>query len=180
MNVLDWVILAILLLSVLLAVAQGFFFEVISLAGTVIGYLMAAWSYGRLAPWFLPYVKSPAIADLAGFLTIFLAVVLLAGATARIVRWAIREVGLRWVDRFLGGAFGLVRGLIVVTVGVLALTAFAPESRELSESSLAKYLLVSGRGASWLAPSVVREKFREGVARLRQAAIQQGSQKPEN
>jgi len=180
MNVLDWVILAILLLSVLLAVAQGFFFEVISLAGTVLGYLAAAWAYGRLAPWFLPYVKSPAIADLAGFLTIFLAVVLLAGATARIVRWAVREVGLRWVDRFLGGAFGLVRGLIVVTVGVLALTAFAPESRELSESSLAKYLLVSGRGASWLAPSAVREKFREGVARLRPAATQQGSQKPEN
>ncbi len=179
MNALDWVILVIVLLSVLLAVAQGFFFEVISLAGTVLGYLVAAWAYGRLAPWFLPYVKSPAIADLAGFLTIFLAVVLLAGATARIVRWAVREVGLRWVDRFLGGVFGLVRGLIVVTVGVLALTAFAPESRELSESSLAKYLLVSGRGASWLAPSLVREKFRDGVARLRQVAAQQGSQKPE-
>ena len=106
MNVLDWVVLAIVLLSALLAVAQGFFFEVISLAGTVVGYLLAAWEYGRLAPWFLPYVKSPAIADLAAFLTIFLAVVLLAGATARIVRWAIREVGLRWVDRFLGGREG--------------------------------------------------------------------------
>ncbi len=88
-------------------------------------------------------------------------------------------MGLRWVDRFLGGVFGLVRGLIVVTVGVLALTAFAPESRVLSESYLAKYLLVSGRGASWLAPSVVREKFREGVAQLRQAGTNQGSQKPE-
>ena len=180
MNVLDWVVLAIVLLSVLLAVAQGFFFEVISLAGTVVGYLLAAWEYGRLAPWFLPYVKSPAIADLAGFLTIFLAVVLLAGATARIVRWAIREVGLRWVDRFLGGVFGLVRGLIVVTVGVLALTAFAPESRELSESSLAKYLLVPGRGVSWLAPAVMRQKFREGVARLRQGAAQTGPEKPAN
>ncbi|HEV2990260.1 MAG TPA: CvpA family protein [Candidatus Angelobacter sp.] len=170
MNVLDWVVIAIVLLSVLLAIAQGFFFEVISLAGTVVGYLFAAWGYGRLAPWFLPYVKSPAIADLAAFLSIFVAVVLLAGATARIVRWIIREVGLRWVDRFLGGAFGLVRGLIVVTVGVLALTAFAPESRELSESFLAKYLLVPGRGVSWLAPSVMRQKFREGVARLRQGA----------
>lgn len=170
MNVLDWVVIAIVLLSVLLAIAQGFFFEVISLAGTVVGYLVAAWGYGRLAPWFLPYVKSPAIADLAAFLSIFVAVVLLAGATARIVRWIIREVGLRWVDRFLGGAFGLVRGLIVVTVGVLALTAFAPESRELSESFLAKYLLVPGRGVSWLAPSVMRQKFREGVARLRQGA----------
>jgi len=179
MNLLDWVILAVVLISVLLAVAQGFFFEVISLAGTVLGYLLAAWGYGRIAPWFLPYVKSPAIADLAAFLTIFIAVVLLAGATARIIRWIVREVGLRWVDRFLGGAFGLVRGLIVVTVGVLALTAFAPESRELSESSLAKYLLVPGRGASWLAPSVVRQKFREGVARLRQGAAQTGSQKPE-
>lgn len=180
MNVLDWVVLAIVLISVLLAVAQGFFFEVISLAGTVLGYLLAAWGYGRLAPWFLPYVKTPAIADLAAFLTIFLAIVLLAGATARIVRWAIREVGLRWVDRFLGGAFGLVRGLIVVTVGVLALTAFAPESRELSESTLAKYLLAPGRGVSWLAPSVVREKFREGAARLRQGAAQMGPEKPKN
>ncbi|HEV3040282.1 MAG TPA: CvpA family protein [Candidatus Angelobacter sp.] len=180
MNVLDWVVLAIVLLSVLLAVAQGFFFEVISLVGTVVGYVLAAWGYGRLAPWFLPYVKSPAIADLAAFLSIFVAVVLLAGATARIVRWAIREVGLRWVDRFLGGVFGLVRGLIVVTVGVLALTAFAPESRELSESSLAKYLLVPGRGVSWLAPSVMRQKFREGVARLRQGTAQMGSGKPEN
>ena len=180
MNLLDWVILAVVLISVLLAVAQGFFFEVISLAGTVVGYLLAAWGYGRLAPWFLPYVKSPAIADLAAFLTIFLAVVLLAGATARIVRWAIRGAGLRWVDRFLGGAFGLVRGLIVVTVGVLALTAFAPESRELSESSLAKTLLVPGRGVSWLAPAVMRQKFREGVARLRQGAAQTGPEKPAN
>jgi membrane protein required for colicin V production len=179
MNALDWVIIAVMLISVLLAAAQGFFFEIFSLAGTVIGYLLAAWNYGRLAPWFLPYVKSPAIADLAGFLTIFFAVVLLAGAVARIARWAIREVGLRWVDRFLGGAFGLVRGLVITTVGVLAFTAFAPESRELAGSRLAGFLLVSGRGASWLAPSVVREKFREGVVRLRQGASQQDPQKPE-
>ena len=67
MNALDWVIVLIMFLSVVLAATQGFFFEVISLAGAILGYLLAAWNYGRIAPWFLQYVKQQAIADLAGF-----------------------------------------------------------------------------------------------------------------
>src|SRR5258707_5701050 len=86
MNALDWIILVIMLLSALLAAAQGFFFEVICLAGAVVGFLLAAWGYGKLSPWFLQYVKLPAFADLAGFLTIFVLVVLLAGALSRITR----------------------------------------------------------------------------------------------
>jgi membrane protein required for colicin V production len=167
MNALDWLIVLIMFLSVLLAAAQGFFFEVVSLAGAIVGYLLAAWNYGRIAPWFLQYVKQQAIADLAGFLTIFISVVLLAGAIARIVRWTVREVGLRWVDRALGAAFGLVRGFVVVTAGLLALTAFAPDSQELARSQLAAYFSVAGSGASWLAPSDIRRKFRDGIDRLR-------------
>ena len=169
MSAIDWIILAIMMLSVFLATMQGFFFEIFSLAGTVIGYVLAAWGYGRIAPWFMPYVKSDAIADLAGFLTIFFAVVLLAGILARIVRRAIKQAGLRWADRFLGGAFGLVRGVVMVTVGVMAFIAFAPDSPQMARSQLAGYFLVAGQGASWLAPSAVRQRFREGVARLRQA-----------
>ncbi|HEX7289452.1 MAG TPA: CvpA family protein [Candidatus Angelobacter sp.] len=167
MNALDWLIVLIMFLSVLLAAGQGFFFEVISLAGAIVGYLLAAWNYGRMAPWFLQYVKQQAIADLAGFLTIFISVVLLAGAIARIVRWTVREVGLRWVDRALGAAFGLVRGFVVVTAGLLALTAFAPDSQELARSQLAAYFNVAGSGASWLAPSEIRRKFHDGMDRLR-------------
>lgn len=167
MNALDWLILLIMLLSALLAAAQGFFFEVISLAGAVLGFLLAAWGYGRIAPWFLQYVKQQAIADLAGFLTIFVSVVLLAGTIARITRWAVREVGLRWVDRVLGAAFGFVRGIVVVTAGILAITAFAPDSSELRQSQLAGYFMVAGTGASWLAPAEIRQKFRDGINKLR-------------
>lgn len=170
MNGLDWAILGVMLASVLLAAAHGFFFEIFSLAGAVLGYVLAAWGYGHVAPWFTPYVKSPAIADLAGFLTIFFAVVLVAGIIARIIRKVIQAVGLRWFDRFLGGAFGLVRGVVIVTVGVLAFTAFAPDSPQLTGSQLAGYFQLAGGGVSWLAPSTVRQKFHEGVARLRRAA----------
>jgi uncharacterized membrane protein required for colicin V production len=71
MNALDWIILVIMLFSALLAAAQGFFFEVICLAGAVLGFLLAAWGYGKLSPWFLQYVKLPAFADLAGFFNNF-------------------------------------------------------------------------------------------------------------
>jgi membrane protein required for colicin V production len=169
MNTLDWVIVVILVLSVLLAVAQGFLFAMFSLAGTVVGFLVAAWGYGRLAPWFLPYVKAPAIADLAGFLTIFIAVVLLAGVIGRIARWAVKEAGLRWADRILGGAFGLVRGIVIISAGLMAVTAFAPELPQLESSRLASYFLVAGRGASWLAPAQVRQKFREGIVKLKES-----------
>ena len=181
MNALDWIIVVLVFFSILLAAAQGFFFEVFSLAGAVGGFLLAAWGYEQLAGWFLPYVKSPAFADLAGFLTIFFVVVLLGGAAARLARWAMREAGLRWVDRLLGGAFGLVRGIIISTVAIMAITAFAPESPELATSELAGYFQVAGRGASWLAPSAVRQRFRDGVMMLRQksASRQAGPSQPE-
>lgn len=168
MNALDWTILVIMLFSALLAAAQGFFFEIISLAGSILAFLLAAWGYTKLSPWFLQYVKLAAFADLAGFLTIFVSVVLLAGALARIARWMIHEAGLRSVDRVLGAAFGFVRGMVIVTAGVMAITAFAPESEELSGSQLASYFLVAGHGASWLAPAEVRQKFRAGIIKLRE------------
>jgi membrane protein required for colicin V production len=170
MNALDWLILLILMSSALVAAAQGFFFEIISLAGAISGYLVAAWGYGKVAPWFLPYVKSQAFADLAAFLALFLAVILLAGTLARLVRWMVHEAGFRWADRTLGAAFGFVRGAVIVTAGLLAFTAFAPESKALAGSQLKGYFLVAGRGASWLAPSEIRRKFHDGLSLLRREA----------
>ncbi len=80
MSGLDWLLVVVVLLSVALAAAQGFLFEVISLAGVAVGYLLAAWEYPRVAAWYAPYVKAPWVADIAGFLTIFVAVVLLVAA----------------------------------------------------------------------------------------------------
>ncbi|HUS19799.1 MAG TPA: CvpA family protein [Terriglobales bacterium] len=164
---LDWIIIGVIALSVLLAAAQGFFFEMFSLGGAVLGYVLAAWQYGRLAPWFEPYVKSTAVANAAAFFVIFTGVMVLAGAAGKIVRWMMKEVGLRWVDRILGGAFGLLRGVVMVTVGVLALATFVPESKALERSELSRYFLVTGKAVSWLAPGELRQKFQEGIALLR-------------
>lgn len=166
MNWLDWTIFIVMVLSVLGAAAQGFFFELFSLAGTILGYLVAAWNYKRIAPWILPYVKNEWVASAVGFFLIFIVIVILAGIAGRIARWAMKEVGLRWFDRLLGAAFGLAKGVLVVAVLVMALAAFGPGSKTLAESRFGPYFLVVGRAAVWAAPYELREGFRQGAKAL--------------
>ena len=75
----------------------------------MVGYLIAAWEYPRAAAWYAHYVNSQWTADIAGFFTIFFVVLLLAGLAGRLVRWAVKGIGLRWFDRFLGAVFGCIR-----------------------------------------------------------------------
>jgi len=176
MNALDYVILGIVVFSTLVAASHGFFSEVFSFAGVVVGYLLAAWQYGRLAPFVLPYVKAPWIANLVSFLSIFIVVAVIAGAIGKLMRWSAAEAGLRWFDRLLGGAFGLVRGVLAITVLVLAFASFSPESALLEHSEMAPYFLVGGHAAVWLAPSAIRQQFRAGVAALRAATAGEATQ----
>jgi membrane protein required for colicin V production len=167
MNGLDWLIVGVLVLSVIHAAAQGFVFEAFSLAGTVFGYLLAAWEYPVAARFLAPYLKSDLVAAGAGFLLIFVAVVILAGIAGRIARWAARSVGLRWFDRLLGGVFGFLRGALVVMVLVMAMASFLPSSSDaLAKSSLAQYFLVAGRAAIFAGPGDLKQKFRDGLKAL--------------
>ncbi|HVJ05059.1 MAG TPA: CvpA family protein [Candidatus Saccharimonadales bacterium] len=168
MNGLDWLIAGILVLSAVHAAAQGFVFELFSLAGTVVGYLVAAWEYPVAARYLSPYVKNDLVASGAGFLLIFVSVVILAGIAGRIARWATKSVGLRWFDRFLGGVFGFLRGALVVMVLVMAMASFLPSSSELAKSSLAQYFLVAGRAAIYAGPGDLKHKFRDGLKSMDQ------------
>lgn len=166
LSALDWLIVLIVLLSTLQATTEGFFHEFFSLAGVVVGYLLAAWEYPRAAQWYARFVNSPWAADIAGFFTIFFMVLLLAGLLGRLVRRAVQGVGLRWFDRFLGAVFGFIRGVAVSAVVVLALAAFAPQWG-LQQSRIAPVLLVSSRGLIWAAPAELRQRFWQGWNLLR-------------
>ena len=163
MTILDWGIVGVVVLSILMSAAQGFFYEIFSLAGVVLGYLSAIWGYHRLSAVYRPYVNATQYADIAAFLTIFFAVLIFAGMIGRVARWAMREVGLSSIDRLLGGAFGLVRGVAIVTVGVLAMAAFFPDNQALARSSMGGYFLVAARTATWVAPYELRARVRSGA-----------------
>jgi membrane protein required for colicin V production len=169
MNVADWIIIAAIVISIVMAVSQGFFFEMISVAGVVFGYLLASWQYHYIGDWLGSYAKNVWVGEISGFFVIFLVVVIGAGIVARLTRWAMREAGLSWFDRLLGAVFGVVRGCLMVAVLLVGLTSFAPASRWLTESELAPYFLVVGRAAIWVAPSELRARFYQGLDILRKA-----------
>lgn len=163
MTAADWIIVIVIAVSVLQAAISGFFHEAFGIAGLILGYLLAAWNYERLAARYAPYLKSMWLGEIAAFLVIFLAVVLVAGLAGRIVRHIVKEAGLSFVDRILGGALGLLRGILMVAVVLMSMAAFTPTSTWLEGSQLAPYFLVVGRAAIWVAPSELRSRFYQGL-----------------
>lgn len=171
MTVLDWVLIGVVVFSVLLAALRGFLYEAFSLAGVVLGFLVAAWGYPKLSPWFLQYVKAQPIADFGSFCALFVLTSLLFSLAGEFARSAARSAGLRPVDRVLGGAFGLVRGLLAGAVFALAVAAFHPQSME--GSRVGRYFLVGARALAWVTPEDVRRQFQQGLVAIRKAAEQE-------
>lgn len=167
MNIADWAILGVVLVSTLVAASEGFFHQAFGIAGLIVGYLLAAWQYHRLADRFEPHLKSPWLGEIAAFVIIFIAVVIVAGIAGRIVRWAMKEVGLSLFDRVLGALLGMVKGSLFVSIILMGMTAFAPTSKWLDGSELAPYFLVVGRAAIWVAPAQLRARFYEGLDMVR-------------
>ncbi len=169
MTAADWLIVAVVLLSVVSAGMQGFFAEALSMAGLVVGYMVAAWKYPGLSDWFMTFLKNAWLADIFSFLIIFFAILLVFNVAARIARKLMKAAGLSRFDRFLGALLGVVKGVLVVTVVLMGMTAFTPTSTMLKRSVLAPYFLVVGRAAMWVAPSELRARFNEGFDFLHRA-----------
>ncbi len=166
MTNIDWLILGVVALTVLVATKHGFFREAFGIGGMIVGYLLAAWQYPYVATWFAPYTKSEALAEILGYFAIFMAVLVLAGLTGKLCQWLMKEVGLSWFDRLMGGALGFLKGSLSVAVLLVATTSFAPTSKWVSDSALAPYFLVVGRAAIWIAPSDLRARFYQGLEML--------------
>jgi membrane protein required for colicin V production len=165
----DWVIAAILLLSVLGAAKNGFFIEAFSLAGVILGLLIASWNFQKLMPWIVPLIHNPAIAEALAFLAVALVVMVLASLVGRLLRWSVQSIGLGWLDRLIGAAFGFLKGCVLVTLGVIAIAAFLPHNRWLDHSEFAPYFLSAAHTTSAVTPAELGGRIRDGVRVIREA-----------
>ncbi len=85
-----------LVVSVVSAFVKGFFVEVFSLAGVILGLFIAAANYGAFALWILRVVHNREAANLIAFLLIALLVMLLAGIAGRLLSWLVSRASA-WV-----------------------------------------------------------------------------------
>ncbi|RYF60974.1 MAG: CvpA family protein [Comamonadaceae bacterium] len=116
MATLDWVVLAVLLASALLGLWRGLVYEVLSLLNWIAAFVAAQVFAPAAAAWLPMGEAGESLRYAAGFVLVFIASVFAGGLVAWLVKKMVEAVGLRPVDRALGGLFGLVRGAVVVLV----------------------------------------------------------------
>jgi membrane protein required for colicin V production len=119
MTLFDLAVLVVVGLSILLSVIRGLVREVLALAAWVVAFLVANLLAGQVAPWLPDAVPSEEFRLLAGFLGVFVAVLIAMSVLAIMVSKLVKNAGLGLEDRLLGSVFGFARGLLVVMVAVL-------------------------------------------------------------
>lgn len=140
---------------------QGFTRLLIGLVATLVGLLLAAWFYGTAGAFLIPYVSSKSLANIAGFLLVFLGVQLFGAALAWGLGKLFKWTGLTWLDRLLGAAFGLLKATLIGIILVIMLLAFplkpAPES--VANSTLAPYIIEASHILVYLTPRELKDGF---------------------
>ncbi len=170
MNWLDFVFLIMLAVFAFQGLAQGFSRIAVGLVATIAGLLIASWSYALPAEWMMPYVSSRSVANVLGFVLIFILFQILGGLAGMGLSKVFKWTGLGWLDRLLGFAFGALKAVVVGTVLVLILTAFPikPVPDSVAHSRVAPYLIDAAQAITYLTPRELRQSFRETYNRIRE------------
>lgn len=125
---LGWVdigLIAVLAISVIVGLWRGLVFELMSLFGWVVAYVLAQAFTPKVSGHVPLGEPGSALNHGAAFALVFIGVLIAWSLLARLVRLLIQATPLTVVDRLLGGGFGLLRGLVLL-LAVATLVAFTP------------------------------------------------------
>lgn len=163
MNWVDYVLIIIVGASVISGFMAGFARVGIGTAATIVGMFTGFWCYGLVAAHIVDYVNSNAMANIIGFFLIFFGVALIGSIIGRVLAAAFKWVGLSWLDRLLGAAFGVVRGAFIAAALTTVLLAFAPNPPppSITQSRYLPYFVEASNVLSYATPREIKDAFRD-------------------
>ncbi len=110
----DYLVLAILGLSIVLSVMRGLVLEALSIVGWVLAFFVAKSYASQLVPMMPEAIPTESLRVMAAFIMVFLATLLISSLLSIALASLFKKLGLGWLNRVLGGLFGLSRGIIIV------------------------------------------------------------------
>jgi membrane protein required for colicin V production len=137
-TLLDIILLAVMLVSGLLAMIRGFMREILSIGAWGVAALVTLYSYSRLLPMAKQYFSSDMVAAAATAGGVFLGTLLVVSIITARISDMVLDSRVGALDRTLGFLFGLGRGLIIVVVAFLFFAWLVPDRRQV-ESRPAKH-----------------------------------------
>jgi membrane protein required for colicin V production len=126
MNWLDIVIISVIAVSALISLKRGFVKELLSLITWIAAILVARFYAYDFSHYLSDFANNEKSALVLAFFVLFIGTLVIGSLINFIISQFVHAVGLSLMDRFLGMAFGVVRGALVIVVGIglMSLTAF--------------------------------------------------------
>lgn len=118
MLLIDWVILAVIIVSALISIKRGFVKEMLSLASWITAFVVARIFSGHFEVLLDHWIETPSARYGIAFLVLFAATLIVGALINNLMTEFVKMTGLAGTDRMFGIVFGVARGLILVTAAV--------------------------------------------------------------
>jgi membrane protein required for colicin V production len=149
-TILDLVLLAVMLISCLLAMVRGFMREILSIAAWGIAALTTLYSFSKLLPTAQTYFNNDTIARVAVVGGVFIGTLIVVSVITVRISDMILDSRIGALDRTLGFLFGLGRGLLIVVVAFLFFSWLVPDKQRPDWVNGAKSRVVLQGTGDWL------------------------------
>ncbi|CAN7259521.1 CvpA family protein [Bradyrhizobium sp. LjRoot220] len=149
-TILDLVLLAVMLISGLLAMVRGFMREILSIAAWGAAALVTLYAFAKLMPTARTYFQSETIAAVVVVAGTFIATLIVVSIITVRISDMILDSRIGALDRTLGFLFGLARGLLIVVVAFLFFSWLVPDKQRPDWITGAKSRMVLQGTGDWL------------------------------
>ncbi|MDP2825454.1 MAG: CvpA family protein [Sulfuritalea sp.] len=119
MTAFDYAVLTIIAASGLLGLWRGVVSEILALAAWIVAFFVARAEASAVAGWLSGQIAEPGMRLAAAYVLVFVGVLLVFAIARMLISLLLKAAGLGFLDRLLGAAFGVLRGIVVVWVAVL-------------------------------------------------------------
>ncbi len=129
-TLLDIIVLAVMLLSGLLAMIRGFMREILSIAAWGAAALTTLYAYQKLLPTAKTYFNNETVAAVAVVAGVFILTLIVVSIITVRISDMILNSRIGALDRTLGFLFGLARGLLIMVVAFLFFAWLVPDKQQ--------------------------------------------------
>lgn len=162
LSVLDITFAVIILASMIFGVFNGLVREILSLFFFIAAAILASLYYPQVAGLIGDkFGKSPHFANYAGFIAIFVAVLIMGAVITHFIKKIFNIQPLKSIDRILGAVFGLFRGIVLSGIIVFGFMAFPVNDRLLLNSKFSPFMVEVVQGVYRRWPLEWRKHFPE-------------------
>ena len=170
MNILDIAIGVIVGFCLVRGVFRGIVKEITSIVGVFVGFYAAYTYYPVVGNWISHLIKDKSYLNIVSFFIAFTIVFLAVGLVGIVFKYLAKAAVLGWADRILGGTFGIVKAVLIVSVLMVPLTTFLPKkSPFIKDSFLAPHVSAISEKIVAVVPKEMKQKFGDNINALKEA-----------